>query len=114
MTYTIQGGNVQTKQVKLTTADPTVIVDGGQSGATVVGIYAAEIAGATPTFTLEKYDGTTRYFIRGALAMTAYQEYTRDVIIVLKAGESLRAEASAANQIDVVASYIPGDRTAKG
>ena len=111
--YTILGGNVQTKQAKLTTADPTVIVDGGQSGATVVGIYAAEITGATPTLTLEKFDGTTRYFIRGAKAMTAFEEYSRDVIIVLKAGESLRAEASVANLIDVVASYIPGDRLIK-
>jgi hypothetical protein len=114
MTYTIQGGNLQPAQVKLTTADPTVIVSGGQSGATVVGIYAAEIAGATPTLTLEKYDGTTRYFIRGAKAMTAYEEYSRDVFIVLKPNESLRAEAGTANQIDVVAAYIPGDRTAKG
>jgi hypothetical protein len=114
MTFTIQGGNVQPAQVKLTTADPTVIVSGGQSGAVVVGIYAAEITGNTPTLTLEKYDGTNRYFIRGAKAMTAYEEYSRDVIIVLKPNESLRAEAGTANQIDVVATYIPGDRTAKG
>jgi hypothetical protein len=114
MTFTIQGGNVQTRQVKLTTTNPTVIVDGGVSGAIVVGIYAAEITGNTPTLVLEKYDGTTSYYLRGALAMTAYQEYGRDVIIVLKAGESLRATAGTANRVDVLATYIPGDRTAKG
>lgn len=114
MTFTIQGGNVQTRQVKLSSTSPTVVVDGGQSGAVVVGVYAAEITGNTPAFSLEKYDGTTSYYLRNAKAMTAREEYARDLIVVLKAGESLRATAGAANQIDVLATYIPGDRTAKG
>lgn len=111
MTYTIQGGNVQTRQAKLTTTDPTTIVPEG--GATIVGIYAAEIAGSTPTLAIYKTDGTN-YFLRGAKAMTAYEEYERNVIVVLKTGESLVVQASAANQIDVLVSYLPADKTAKG
>lgn len=112
MTYTIQGGNVQTRQAKLTTTNPTTIVPEG--GATIVGIYAAEVNGSTPTLAIYKTDGTTNYYLRSALAMTARQEYARDVIVVLKKGESLVVQASAANQIDVLVSYLPADKTAKG
>lgn len=111
MTYMVQGGNIQTKATKLTTADPTVIAG---PGGVVIGIYAAEIAGATPTLAIYKTDGTTNWFKRGAKAMTAYEEYERDVIIALKANETLVADASAANQIDVIVTYIPKDMTAKG
>lgn len=114
MTYTIQGGAVQTRSTKLTTTVATEIATGGTSGAIVVAVYAAEIAGATPTFSYYKTDGVTNYFLRSALAMTARQEYTRDVIIVLKANEQIMAIAGTANQIDVNVTYIPGDRTAKG
>jgi|SRR5690554_2794443 len=112
MAYTIQGGNVQPRQVKLNSTDPTTIVPAG--GATVVGIYAAEIAGSTPTFAIYKTDGTTNYYLRGAKAMTAHQEYERNLIVVLKTGESLVVQAGAADQIDVLVSYIPADKTAKG
>lgn len=112
MSFTIQGGSILPAQQKLTTTNPTVIVDGKQSGATVIAIYATEISGNTPALTLEKYDTETteRVYLRNAKPMTAREEYTRDVIVVLKAGEQLRATASAANQIDVLATYIPGER----
>ncbi len=114
MSYTIQGGSIQTAKVKLSTTSPTVIVDGGSSGAIVVAVYAAEIAGATPNLTLEVYNGSTSTYLRNAKAMSAKEENVRDTIITLKAGESLRATASAANQIDVIASYIPRDALSKG
>lgn len=114
MSFTIQGGNVLTQSTKLTTADPTEIASGGQSGAVIIGIYAAELAGSTPSLRIYKKRGTTETHLRGAKAMTAYEEYTRDVIIVLKANETLEAEASAANQVDIMVSYIPSDATAKG
>lgn len=114
MTYTIQGGNVQTKYTKLTTTGVTTILEAGQSGAIVVAIYAAEINGSTPALTIDHYNGTTTTYLRNLKNMTAREEYGRDVIIVLKANELLRATASAANQIDVMVTYIPSDRTAKG
>lgn len=112
MSFTIQGGSILPAQEKLTTTNPTVIVDGKQSGATVIGIYAAEIANATPSLTLEKFDVETgeRFYLRFAKAMTAHEEYTRDLILVLKANQQLRATASVANQIDIIATYIPGER----
>lgn len=113
MTFSIQGGNVQTRQVKLTTTAATVLVDGGQSGATVVAIYAGAING-TPSLTLDKWDGATSYAFRPAKAMATAEEYSREVLIVLKVGEQLRATSSVANAIDILATYIPGDRTAKG
>lgn len=114
MSFTIQGGNIQTAQEKLTGTSPVVIVDGRQSGATVIGIYATEIGNVTPSLTLEKFDQDTgiSYYLRYQKPMTAKEEYTREPIIVLKARQQLRATASAANQIDVLATYIPGDRTA--
>ena len=114
MTYTIQGGNVQTQYTKLTTTSATAILEGGQSGKIVVAIYGAEITGSTPTLSIAHFDGTTTTFIRNTKAMTAREEYSRDVILVLKANEVLRATASAANQIDMAVTYIPSDRTAKG
>lgn len=116
MTYTIQGGAIFPAQVKLTTNTPTVLVDGGQSGAIVVQIWASRLSG-TPTLTLEKYDGTTSYYFRYQQAFPttgdSSGEYIRDTIIRLKAGESLRATASVANQIDIQASYLRLDGTAK-
>lgn len=114
MTYTIQGGAVQTKYTKLTTTAATTVLDGGQSGAIVVAIYAAEITGNTPLLTIDHYDGTTATYLRNAKAMTAREEYGREVIIVLKAGQLLRATAGTANQIDVMVTYINRDATAKG
>lgn len=114
MAYTIQGGAVFTKYTKLTTTGLTTILEGGQSGVIVVAIYAAEINGSTPALTIDHFTGTTTTYLRNLKNMTAREEYTRDVIIVLKAGELLRATASAANQVDVMVTYINRDATAKG
>lgn len=114
MTYTIQGGNVQTRMTKLTNTSVTTLIDGNPSGAIIIGIYATEIAGLTPSLTLDIWDGTTATYLRNAKALTAKEENQRDIIVVLKPGQSLRATATAANQIDVVTTYIPGDRMGKG
>ena len=113
MTYTIQGGTLQTRQLKLNNTSAQVLVDGGQAGAIVVAIYAAALAG-TPSLTLEKWDGTTSVYLRYQKPMAANEEFERDILLVLKSGESLRATASAANAIDVTASYIPRDAMSKG
>lgn len=114
MAYTIQGGNVQTRYTKLIASTPTTILDGGQSGAIVIAVYAAEITGGTPTLSIAHFDGTTTTYIRNAKALVAHEEYARDVILVLKATDVLQATASAANQVDIAVTYIPSDRTAKG
>jgi len=111
VTYTVQGGNLQTKYTKLTSVDPVAIAG---PGGVVVGIYAAEITGGTPTLAIYVTNGTTNTFKRGAKAMTAYEEYEHNVILVLKANETLMADPSLANQIDVAVTYIPKDMSAKG
>jgi hypothetical protein len=79
-----------------------------------VAIYACEIAGATPTLSIDRYDGTTATYVRPTKALTALQEIEKNVLLVMKTGELLRATASAGNQVDIIVTYIPGDKTAKG
>lgn len=113
MSFTIQGGALLPAKQKLTSTAATVIVEGGQSGATVVRIIATELAGATPALTLEVFnlETLTSYYLRFEKPMVAKEEYMRDELLPIRANEQLRARASTANQIDVLAAYIPGDRT---
>src|SRR5215217_5372153 len=92
--YTVLGGNLQTKYTKLTTTSATTVLDGGQSGATAVAIYACEISGNTPTLSIDRFDGTTATFVRPVKALASKEEVTKEVLLVLKAGELLRATAS--------------------
>lgn len=112
--YTVLGGNLQTKYTKITTTSATTVLDAGPSGATVVAIYACEISGSTPTLSIDRFDGTTATFVRPTKALTAREEIVKDVLLVLKANELLRATASAGNQVDVIVTYSPRDATAKG
>ena len=111
MTYTIAGGTILTRQVKLTTTGATVLIDEG--GAIVVGIYATEISGGTPNLSYWKTSGGVDYYLRNQKPMTARETWRDDVIVRLKKSDVLKAQASAANQIDVLVSYIPGDQTEK-
>lgn len=113
MSYTVNGGTILTECVKLTTNTVTDIIT-AKGKTLVVAIYAAEIANATPNLTLEKYDGTTSFYLRNAKAMTAKELLQLDVLVNLKNGEKIRATASAANQIDIWVSYLAADKTAMG
>ena len=113
MSYTVNGGTVLTQCVKLTASTVTDILT-AKGSTLVVAIYAAEIAGATPTLTLEKYDGTTRFYLRNTKAMTARELVQLDVLLTLKNGEKIRAQASAADQIDIWVSYLAADKSALG
>ena len=114
MTYTINVGAMLQKRFKLTTTSATEIYDASKSGALLVSIVAVEIAGSTPTLTLDIFDGTTTYYLQNAVAMTARQRLQIDLLVPLKVGEKLRATASAANQIDIHVTYSPRDATAVG
>lgn len=114
MSYTVQGGALLPERYKLTTTSATTLIDPDKSGVLLLSIVAVEIAGATPTLTLDIYDGTTTYYLQNAVAMTAKQRLQIDLLIPLKVGEKLRATASAANQIDVHVTYSPRDATAQG
>ena len=68
-------------------------------------VRLAEVAAGTPTVILDIYDGSTAYKIRGTLAMVANTPSIDANPILLEPGESLRATASAANQVHVTAYY---------
>jgi hypothetical protein len=107
--FQTQAGILKTAKVLLNSTSAITIVSGGNTGCTVEYVRACEVAGATPTLILDIYNGTTAYKIRGTLAMTANTPYTDRDVIQLEAGESLRATASAADQVHVTASYtVPG------
>jgi hypothetical protein len=113
VSYTVNGGVLLPKRVKLTTTSATTLHDADRSGALILSIIAVEIAGATPTLTLDIYDGTTTYYLQNAVAMTAKQRLLIDLLVPLKVGEKLRATASAADQIDVHITYSPRDATSQ-
>lgn len=114
MTYSINVGAMLQKRFKLTTTNTTTIYDASKGGVLLVSIVAVEIAGSTPTLSLDIYDGATAYFLQNAVALTARQRLHIDLLIPLKVGEQLRATASAANQIDIHVTYSPRDATAVG
>ena len=88
----------------------------GNNGATIVALRIAEVAAATPTVTLDVYNGTTAYEVAHLRAFTAKEMWnaiTLDgVPIVLLPGEVLRALASAANQLHVTGVVVEPDQRA--
>ena len=104
---TYEGNPAGLRPVKLTTTSVTDIV--AESGrCTVKKVYVCEIAGSTPTFTLEVYDGSTSFYLMKSKPMTARQTLEWGDIPLNK-GWKLRATAGTANQIDVVAVIVePG------
>jgi len=115
MSFTLTGGSILTKATKLTTTSATVLYGGSGIKRTVIlSVIATEIAGATPTLTLELFDGTTSYYLRNALAMTAKQTLIFNEPLALQSGWSLRATAGTANQIDCFVTYMSPDATALG
>ena len=113
MSFNITGGGILSKATKLTATTPTDILD-APGRTTVLSIICTEIAAATPALTLALFDGTTTYYLRNALAMTARQTFIFNEPLVLNAGWKLRATAGAANQIDVLVNYLNADKTSQG
>ena len=102
-----QNGLAKFAHVILSTTGATAIVTAtNATGAlTVEYVRLAEVAAATPTVILDIYDGSTAYKIRGTLAMAASTPSIDRDPIILEPGESLRATASAGNQVHVTALY---------
>ena len=102
-----QNGVLKQASVVLSAITATTIVTATTTtGAlTVEYVRLTEVAGAVPTVILDIYDGTTAYKIRGTLAMVANTPYVDRDPLLLEPGWSLRATASAANQVHVTALY---------
>lgn len=113
MSFTLTGGSILTKATKVTTTSATDLYVASKR-TVIVSIIATEIAAATPALTLELFDGTTSYYLRKALLMTANQTLVFNEPFALQSGWSLRATASAANQIDCLVTFMSPDATALG
>ena len=104
---TYEGSVAGIRPVKLTGTGVTDIV-AETNRCTVKKVYACEIAGGVAAFSLEVYDGTTSYYLMRSKPMTARQTLEWGDI-PLEAGWKLRATASIADNIDVVAVIVePG------
>lgn len=113
MSFTLTGGSILTTSAKLTVTTPVTLYAASKR-TVIVGIVATEIAAATPALTLALWDGTTYYYLRNALAMTAKETFKYVEPFALQNNWELRAIASAANQIDCLVTYMSPDATALG
>lgn len=113
MSFTLTGGSILTKATKLTVATPVTLYAASKR-TVIVSIIATEIAGSGPTLTLELWDGTTSYYLRNALALTAKQSLVFNEPFAIQSGWELRATAGTANQIDCLVTYMSPDATALG
>lgn len=92
------------------TSATTIVANAAASGATlrVVSLFAANVDGAASAdVTIDVYDGTAAYHICKTVAVPA--DATVEVIsgrpLYLTEGDTLRVTASAAGDIEAVASY---------
>jgi hypothetical protein len=105
-------GAILTKATKLTTSSVTTVLQ-ARSRTTLASIICTEIVGATPSLTIEIYDGASSFFLRNAKPMAARETYVFNEAVPLNAGQELRVTAGAANQIDCIVTYMPNN-PAKG
>jgi hypothetical protein len=102
-----EGGAAGIRVKKLTGTSVTDIVS-ETNKCIIKKVYACEIAGGVAAFSLEVYDGTTSYYLMRSKPMTARQTLEWDDI-PLEPGWKLRATASIADNIDVIAVIVePG------
>lgn len=115
MSFTLTGGSILTKPTKLSTTSATVLYLASKR-TVILSVFAVEVAAATPALTLDVYDdaNTVAYRLRNALAMTAKQTFIFNEPFALQSGWSLRATASAADQIECFVTYMSPDATALG
>ena len=100
--------NYKNAKVDLTTTNLTSVITVA-SGSTVIvkSILVSEDAGSTPSITLTLVNGSDIFNLFKDKAFSAKQ--TLELLnqpLVLSTGEILKAQASAANQLHVVVSYL--------
>lgn len=103
--FQTDAGILKTAKVVLNSTAAVTIVTAPSNGCTVEYVRLCEVTGATPTVILDIYNGSTAYKIRGTLAMTAHTPWTDANPIQLENGETLRATASAADQVHATVTY---------
>jgi hypothetical protein len=107
MSGNFEGGIAGIRVKKLTGTGVTDIV-AETNRCLVKHIYCTEIAGGVANLSLEVYDGSTSYYLVKAKPMTARQTLVFDDV-PLNPGWKIRATASIADNIDVIAIIVePG------
>lgn len=107
MSVNFEGGTAGIRPMRLTGTGVTDIV-AETNRCLVKKVYAVEVAGAQPAFTLGIYDGTNTTLLMSAKPMTARQVLVWEDIS-LEPGWKLTAQAGAGNQIHVTAVIVePG------
>lgn len=109
--YSYQFGREAPIAVQLDGTSPIELASGGNNGATVLALRLAEVAGATPTVTLDIYDGAAVVaeiaHLRAFTAKEMWEAIRLDGVPVhLLPGQTLRVTASAANQVHVTGIVI--------
>jgi hypothetical protein len=107
VSFNITGGALSSPTpVKITSSSVTDVYTATQA-TRVLSITCCENAGSTPNLTIEKYDGTTSYYLRKAVAMTAGTAFIYNEPFELPAGWKIRVTSSdASGKIDAHVSII--------
>lgn len=106
-------GNILTTYAKLTDNLATDLLALNKR-VTVLSIWATENSGAMPALTLAITDGTTVWYMRNAMEMTARETVLFDEPFVLDRDKKLQATSNdAAGSIDVIVSYFNPDAVSR-
>lgn len=108
--FTFFGGAVDPIVQRITGSTATIIIDATTTGPLFVSWFAVnENSGATPSLTVDIYDGTTAIYLGAggsawkAKALTAGQSVVFDAGYAIPLGSTLRVTSSdAAGKMDVV------------
>lgn len=105
-------GQPQTEWTKITANTATTIFT-AQKRTTIVSIAASENNGGTPTLAIWRTKVATDYYLRSTLAVTARQRVLIDEVLVLDAGDLLKAQSNdASGHFDVTVTYLGPDALA--
>ena len=92
----------------LTTTNPTaVLTPANATTAIIKSILVSEDSGSTPNITITLVESSNIFSIFKSKALSANQTLELlDKPLVIQAGEILKAQASAANQLHLIVSYL--------
>lgn len=108
----VPSGNEKPFSSMMTTTSAVALVTGGNNGARVTVIRAAEIAGTSVTtlkLDILNAAATSAVQIRGAKALAAHEVY-QDFDVRLLKGEVLRATASTSTGVHISGLYVENPR----
>lgn len=114
MSFNISGGALVTSRTKLT-SNAVATVFTAKSRTIVLSVTCVENSGTTPNLTVEVYDGTTSFYLRKAVVMTAGTAFIFNEPFEVFPGGVIRVTSSdASGHVDAHVSYINPVAAASG